>query len=78
LNEKIREGLRIFCEEGTFAGPSYPDLCHLGPNLVLRGAKRAQSDMKEGKFESSPSVVERQETNLAVDSFDYFVMKETT
>jgi len=34
--------------------------------------------MKEGNFESSPSVVERQETNLAVDSFDYCVIQETT
>ncbi len=34
--------------------------------------------MKEGNFESPPLVVERQETNLAVDSFDYFVMEETT
>jgi hypothetical protein len=34
--------------------------------------------MKEGNFESSPSVVERQETNLAVDSFDHCVIQETT
>jgi len=34
--KKITEGVRISGEEETFAGLSYPDLCHLGPNLVLR------------------------------------------
>jgi hypothetical protein len=34
--------------------------------------------LREGNLESSPSVVERQEKNLAVDSFDYCVIGETT
>jgi hypothetical protein len=35
------------------------------------------SDLRKGFYESSPSVVERQELELTVDSFDYCIFGET-
>jgi hypothetical protein len=35
------------------------------------------SDLRQGFYESSPSVVERQELELAIDSFDNCIFGET-
>ncbi len=49
----------------------------MAPNLAGVRDEGFQSDLREWIYESSPSVVERQELDLAVDSFDYCVFGET-
>jgi hypothetical protein len=68
---KDREGVRISGEKGSASGLFYPDVCYMAPNLARVRDEGSQSDLRKGIYESSPSVVERQEPDLAVDSFDY-------
>ncbi len=49
----------------------------MAPNLARVRDEGSQSDLREGIYESSHSVVERQELDLAVDSFDYCIFGET-
>ena len=49
----------------------------MGPTLVRVRDEGSMSDLRKGIYESSPSVVEWQELDLAVDSFDYCVFGET-
>jgi len=49
----------------------------MGPTLVRVRDEGSMSDLRKGFYESSPSVVERQELDLAVDSFDYCIFGET-
>jgi hypothetical protein len=49
----------------------------MAPNLARVRDEGSQSDLRKGIYESSPSVVEQQELDLAIDSFDYCVFGET-
>jgi hypothetical protein len=49
----------------------------MAPNLARVRDEGSQSDLRKGIYELSPSVVERQEPDLAIDSFDYCVFGET-
>jgi hypothetical protein len=51
----------------------YPDVCYMAPTLVRVQDEGQMSDLRRGFYESSPSVVERQELDLAIDLFDYCV-----
>ncbi len=74
---KDREGVRISGEKSSALGLFYPDVCYMAPNLARVLDEGSQSDLRKGIYESSPSVVERQEQDLAVDSFDYCVFGKT-
>jgi hypothetical protein len=74
---KDRKGVRISGEKGIASDIFYPDVCYMAPNLARVRDEGSQSDFREGIYESSPLVVEQQELDLAVDSFDYCIFGET-
>jgi len=74
---KNREEVRISGEKSSVSGLFYPDVCYMAPNLARVRDEGSQSDLRKGIYELSPSVVERQEPDLAIDSFDYCVFGET-
>ena len=72
-----RKGVKISGGKSFASDIFYPDVCYMAPNLVRVRDEGSLSDLRKGIYESSPSVVERQEPDLAVDSFDYCVFGET-
>jgi hypothetical protein len=72
-----RKGVRISGGKNIASDIFYPDVCYMAPTLARVRDEGSMSDLRQGFYESSPSVVEWQELELAVDSFDYCIFGET-
>ncbi len=70
------EGVRISGEKSSASGLLNPDVCYMSPDLVNVWDEGSQLDLRKVIYESSPSVVERQEPDLSVDSFDFCLFEK--
>jgi hypothetical protein len=72
-----KKGVRTSGGKNVASDIFHPDVCYMAPTLVRVRDEGSMSDLRKGIYESSPSVVEWQELDLAVDSFDYCVFGKT-